>query len=177
MKPTIIAIVGASGSGKTHLSKLLQNELNVYSIVSSTTRPKRDDETNGVEYYFVNDKPYIPSSEILTTTKFGDYNYYALRDQVPPSQICTYVVDEGGVETLKRAHGNRFQIVTVSVQSKLETLVERGICHLRIERDNNRTQLPDSFFDFIIHNDDSLEEFEVSIRQTYKKIQLWLHRK
>ena len=29
MKPTIIAIVGASGSGKTYLSKLLQNELNV----------------------------------------------------------------------------------------------------------------------------------------------------
>lgn len=177
MKPTIIAIVGSSGSGKTYMSKLLQNELNVYSIVSSTTRPKREDETNGVEYYFVKNKPYIPSSEILTATSFGDYDYYALRDQVPPTQICSYIVDEGGVETLKRVHGHRFEIVTVSVQSKPETLVERGICHLRIERDNNRTQLPDSFFDFIIHNDGSLEEFESDIRQTYKILKEWLHRK
>lgn len=30
MQPTIIAIVGASGSGKTYLSKLLQDELNVF---------------------------------------------------------------------------------------------------------------------------------------------------
>lgn len=32
MKPTIIAIVGASGSGKTYFSRLLQNELNVFAI-------------------------------------------------------------------------------------------------------------------------------------------------
>lgn len=32
MQPTIIAVVGASGSGKTYLSKLLQDELNVFSI-------------------------------------------------------------------------------------------------------------------------------------------------
>ncbi len=177
MKPTIIAIVGASGSGKTHLSKLLQNELNVYSIVSTTTRPKREDETNGVEYYFVAQRPYIPQGEILTATHFGDYDYYALRDQVPPNQICSYIVDESGVETLKRVHGSRFQIVTISVQSKPETLIDRGICRLRIERDSNRSQLPDSYFDFIIHNDGTLEEFEVAIRETYKKIQLWLHRK
>ncbi len=39
MKPIIIAIVGASGSGKTHLSKFLQKEFGIPAIISTTTRP------------------------------------------------------------------------------------------------------------------------------------------
>ena len=42
MKPIIIAIVGASGSGKTHLSKFLQKEFGIPAIISTTTRPRRE---------------------------------------------------------------------------------------------------------------------------------------
>ena len=38
-KPIIIAIMGASGSGKTYLSKFLNKEMNIPMIVSTTTRP------------------------------------------------------------------------------------------------------------------------------------------
>lgn len=177
MKPTIIAIVGASGSGKTHLSKLLQNELNIYSIVSFTTRPKRESEIDGQDYYFVNHKPQIPFCDILTETRFGEYDYYALREQVPPTGICTYIVEESGVESLKKIHGHRFNIVTAYVKATEDTLTQRSIDPKRIERDNNRKKLPLDDYDIVIGNNDSLEEFEEAIRSTFKNIRQWQHRK
>ena len=43
-----------SGAGKTTLSRLLmQNDENLVMSTSYTTRPKRDQEVDGVDYYFV----------------------------------------------------------------------------------------------------------------------------
>lgn len=173
MQPTIIAIVGASGSGKTYFSRLLQNELNVFAIVSHTTRPRREDETEGKDYYFIGKNQAIPFCEMLTHTKFGGYEYFALRDQVPPEGYCTYVVDESGVQALKRMHGERYRVVTVLVRSGYATLEARGIDQERIFRDRTRRQLPDAFYDFVIDNDGTLTEYEETIRETYQKIRLW----
>lgn len=173
MQPTIIAIVGASGSGKTYLSRLLQNELNVFAIVSHTTRPKREDETEGKDYYFIGKNQAIPFHEMLTHTKFGGYEYFALRDQVPPEGYCTYVVDESGVQALKRMYGERYRVVTVLVRSGYAALEARGIDQERIFRDRTRRQLPDAYYDFVIDNDGTLPEYEEIIRETYQKIRLW----
>lgn len=176
MKPTIIAIVGSSGSGKTHLSTLLRSESNVFQILSHTTRPRRETEREGVDGYFVT-KCYMVASDVLTHTKFGKYDYYALQAQVPPQGFCTYVIDEGGVRTLKSKYSNRYNIVTIYVRSCAETLVTRGICAMRIERDANREPLPDIFYDYIISNDGSMEEFENKIRETFNNIRAWQHQK
>lgn len=171
MKPTIIAIVGDSGSGKTHLSKLLQNELNVFQIISHTTRSKRETEQEGTDYYFVRQR-HVPASEILTFSQFGKYDYYALIDQVPPRGFCTYVVDENGAKALKRKYDKKYHVVFICIQSTPLTLDARGICASRIERDSNREQLPNSFYDYIISNDGSLEEFENQIHETFKLIKV-----
>ena len=60
MKPVIIAIVGASGSGKTHMAEFLRNKLNIPTIVSYTTRPKRSWEKEGIEHHFIS-KDKFPS--------------------------------------------------------------------------------------------------------------------
>lgn len=173
MQPTIIAIVGASGSGKTYLSRLLQNELNVFAVVSHTTRPKREDEVEGKDYYFIGKNQVYPYGNMLTHTKFGGHEYFALREQVPPEGYCTYVVDESGVQALKRMHGERYRVVTVLVRSGYATLEARGIDQERIFRDRTRRQLPDAYYDFVIDNDGTLTEFEETIRETYQKIRLW----
>lgn len=176
MKPTIIAIVGASGSGKTHLSNLLQNELNVFQIISHTTRPKRVTERHGVDYYFVR-KYYVDASSLLVKTIFGDHSYYAFKDQVPPQGFCSCVVDENGAKTLKSQYRDKYNVVAIYVQSEPETLVARDICDTRIERDINREHLPCDFYDYIIANDDSIEEFENNIRETFNDMRTWQHQK
>lgn len=170
MKPAIIAIVGASGSGKTYMSKLLQDELNVFTIISHTTRPKRGGETEGQDYYFIDKNRTYPFCDMLTHTRFGEHDYFALREQVPPQGVCSYVVDESGVQALKKMHGEQYRIITVQVRSRHEALIERGIDAERIYRDRTRKQLPDSFYDFSIQNDGTLQEFENTIRETYEKI-------
>ena len=50
----IFYVMGKSASGKDTIYKRLREELSDYKTVTMyTTRPIRDGETDGVEYYFV----------------------------------------------------------------------------------------------------------------------------
>lgn len=52
----IFCLMGKSSSGKDTIFKEIKDDkdLNLKPIVSYTTRPKRVNETNGVEYFFIN---------------------------------------------------------------------------------------------------------------------------
>ena len=54
----LFCIMGKSASGKdTIFKRLVQDEaLNLKTVVSYTTRPMREGEQEGVEYYFVSPK-------------------------------------------------------------------------------------------------------------------------
>lgn len=177
MQPTIIAIVGASGSGKTYLSKLLQNELNVFLIVSYTTRPAREGEIKGIDHYYIENTHRFCRSQMLSYTRFAEHEYFALEDQVPPQKPCVYVVDERGLKYLKETKSHKFNIVSIRVESATETLIERGIALERIKRDDDRTPLSLSYYDYVIENNGTLEEFEEKIRETYKQIRVWQHQR
>jgi guanylate kinase len=63
----IFYIMGKSSSGKDTIYKeLLNSNLGLKTIVLYTTRPKRDTETHGIEYYFSNEE------ELLETEKSGN---------------------------------------------------------------------------------------------------------
>lgn len=177
MQPTIIAIVGASGSGKTYLSKLLQNELNVFLIVSYTTRPAREGEIEGLDHYYITNAHRFCRSQMLSYTRFAEYEYFALEEQVPPQRPCAYVVDERGLKYLKEEKDHKFNIISIRVESTMDTLLKRGIPLCRIIRDEGRESLPLDYYDYVVENNGSLEEFEDKIRQTYKKIQQWQNQK
>ena len=85
MRPIIIAIVGASGSGKTTLSKYLQRKYGIPAIVSTTTRPRREGEVEGEDYFFVRSTRGIGREAMLTYTRFGKHEYFSLRRQLPES--------------------------------------------------------------------------------------------
>lgn len=177
MKPTIIAIVGASGSGKTYLSKLLQNELNVFLIVSYTTRLAREGEIEGIDHYYIGNTHRFGHSQMLSYTRFAEYEYFALEDQVPPQKHCAYVVDERGLKYLRETKNHKFNIISIRVESTTDALIQRGIAPDRIKRDDDRTPLPLDYYNYVIENNGTLEEFEHKIRETYKKIHQCRHQK
>lgn len=160
---TIIAIVGPSGSGKTHLVKFLKKELNIPTIVSYTNRPRRSGEQEGIDHYFLPASyPLPPSGEMLAYTHFAGYDYFALHNQVS-DVISTYVIDEKGLEELSLFHSDKYQIVAVAVKCSEETLTRRGIDPKRIRRDRERKHLSPGYFDCIIPNNGSVEEFEYQV--------------
>lgn len=160
MKPTIIAIVGNSGTGKTHLSRYLGMRLGIPVIVSHTTRPRREGETDGKDYFFISEREIPPREQMLTYTQYGGHEYFALLGQVPKMGRCVYVLDEKGLVALRKQYRERFHIIAVLLRTPPDELRRRGIPPERIARDTERLQLPDKSYDAVIRNSGTLREFE-----------------
>lgn len=75
----IFYIIGMSGSGKTtlynNLLDILDNEIE--PLIQYTTRPKREDEVDGEDYYFISDKEFcrmIDQDEFIEHREYKTYN-------------------------------------------------------------------------------------------------------
>ena len=85
----IYYIIGKSSSGKDTIFKqlLAEKDLNLKNIVSYTTRPIRNGEQDGVEYYFVNEKVIEAARNNKKLIELRSYNtchgiwkYFTLED-------------------------------------------------------------------------------------------------
>lgn len=170
-KKKIIAIVGASGSGKTHMTKYVNSTFNLPSIVSCTTRPIREGETNGVEHYFVEEDEMPTSENILAYTKFGEHHYWTDKRQVKEWDTFCYVIDEIGLIEMIDKHSDEFEVLSVLVKRD-ELSLESQIDKDRRNRDKYRISLSDSFYDYIINNTGTIEEFEKNIDILINNIKL-----
>ena len=111
----IFCIMGRTCSGKDSLVKALCEEVgkkyNISPVVSYTDRPKRDNETEGVEHYFCtterfNEIKKIRKPAIMAYTQIKKdensegYQYMALIDDLEAHNI--YIIDPNGYEDLQR---------------------------------------------------------------------------
>lgn len=85
----IFCLIGKSCSGKDTLFKMLINDekLNLKPIISYTTRPIRDNEKNGEEYYFISKDTlakYRSKGKIIESREYntihGKWNYSTIDD-------------------------------------------------------------------------------------------------
>ena len=81
MEHKIVILTGKSGSGKSLVANKLQKN-GFKSIVTSTTRPPRDGEKDGVNYYYLSDMEFknrIANKEMIEyhkyNTEFGVWYY------------------------------------------------------------------------------------------------------
>lgn len=59
-----VIIIGHSASGKDTLQHQFTNTLSVMPLISTTTRPIRDNETDGVDYHFVTEEEFADRNMI-----------------------------------------------------------------------------------------------------------------
>ena len=110
-KKTIICIVGRTSSGKDYISKRLSTILDYPLVVSHTTRPKRDNETNGVEHWFDSKEEFddlMQNNTVIAYTKIGEYEYCALLEDIGDNAI--YIIDPNGIEYLKQNFKNQINL-------------------------------------------------------------------
>lgn len=55
----MIILVGASASGKTEVAKMLGKLFQMRKVITHTTRPMRENEKDGVDYYFVTREEFL----------------------------------------------------------------------------------------------------------------------
>ena len=128
----IIIFCAPSGSGKTTIIKRVMEvipELSFY--VSATSREKRKDEVDGVDYYFFKKddfKKKIINGEFLEYEEFYHGVYYGtLKDEIFRIQnlgkIPVSDIDVKGAMSLKKIYGN-FALV-VFIKAPIEMIKER----------------------------------------------------
>lgn len=130
MKPTLVCIIGETGSGKDTLVNraIDQGIFDFRKVCSYTDRPIRDTETEGIEHYFVTTEEFNKlkeerANDILAYTHIKDdtqsnyqgYQYMALSDELEKSHI--YIIDYKGLQFLKNKYGETINIVTVYIHA------------------------------------------------------------
>lgn len=171
-QPTIVCIVGPSGSGKTTMAKFIEQALDIPMLVSYTTRSQRPGEIQGVDHWFVSEDEMPNPEQMLAYTNFGGYHYWMLKDDVPYTSpgICTYVIDEKGLQMLSEKYADEFNIVAFLIKRDKQSLIKQ-VGEERVNRDMERITLPESEYQEVIHNDGTIENF---LAESIKRIQKYI---
>ncbi len=179
----IIAISSPSGGGKTSVVKrILKDFPEIVFSVSATTRPKRNNETDGVDYFFISDKEFekkIENGEFIEWERFYDYYYGTLKsmvvDNITEGKSVLFEIDVKGALSLKRIYPESFLIFIdpPSFEELIKRLKRRKTesevdLQKRIDRAKMELSYKDKF-DYIFINDD-LEKVYRKIKNLIKEI-------
>lgn len=127
----MIVIVGASASGKTTLARDFVNAHPEYRrVVTYTTRPIRGNETDGVDYHFIDEKRF---KELASNGFFAESNAYrewlygtAVEDCADDDHIVA-VLTPAGMRELKRRGIKVFAVyLYVDRASRMIGAIQRG---------------------------------------------------
>jgi len=162
----LIVFSAASGAGKTTIVKQILKEFpQIIFSISATTRPRRESETNGVEYFFLSDEEFknkIENDEFVEWEKFYDYYYGTLKSfittNIETGKTVLLELDVKGALTIKRLYpyAHLIYISPPSFEELVKRLRQRNTesetdFQKRIERAKMELGLKDKF-DFIIEN-------------------------
>lgn len=101
----IIALIGEAGSGKDRtMQAVLAADPTLHEIVSCTTRPMRQGEAHGVNYFYYTPEQFgqkVLDGEMLECTVFNDWFYGTSYDSVRSDGVINIgVFNPTGVESL-----------------------------------------------------------------------------
>ena len=166
----IFCIMGKSGAGKDTIFKELNNDssLSLKPIVGYTTRPKRDNEINGVEYYFINESQLdkfehegkIIEKRVYNTLK-GKWCYATIDDNQIDLNNNNYmtIVTLEAYNNLSKYFGSR-KVIPIYIDLDDGVRLERALAR---EREQNNPNYNEMCRRFIADNNDfSKEKLEES---------------
>lgn len=159
----IFALLGYSSVGKdTILKQVLKDMDDVKPIISTTTRPMRKGETEGVEYYFIDDTEFFRrgtdfvEQRIYHTKvkengveKDATWRYGIERMELEKDDYLIVIVDSVGYKELKNYVGNG-KIVPIFISAPQEELKARALARGDLEAEVDRRLKDDyeRFMDF-----------------------------
>lgn len=132
-KINILALFGESGAGKDTIQKwIASNVPNVHEIISCTTRPKRDYEEEGKDYYFLDTVQFgekVLNGTMLEATCFNNWFYGTPLEGLNADCINVGVFNIQGIEHL--LEDKRLNILPVRVyvpdKERLKRILDREV--------------------------------------------------
>ena len=165
---TLLFIVSApSGAGKTSLcKKVVKLVPNLCFSISSTTRPPRKHEKNGIDYYFVSPDEFtkmVNENQLVEWTNIYS-NYYGtakatVEECRNQNKDVIFDIDHVGAQRLKKIYDDSITIFILppSYEELAERLIQRGtdsedVIKMRLNKAKNEMEQSD-WYQYRIVND------------------------
>jgi guanylate kinase len=184
----LIVVSAPSGSGKTTIAKKIMEKFPFIKFsVSATTRPKRNGEIDGKDYFFLTKEEFekkIQNGELLEWEEiYGNY-YGTLKSVVESAlkngDILLFDIDVNGAISIKKKFPDDSVLIFIKPPS-IETLKER----LKRRKTETEEQIKKrlervpmelgkaEFFDYIIVNDKLENTVNAVLRVVFNEIEKW----
>lgn len=161
----IVLLLGKSGAGKTSVQKYFHDNLGYSTIISSTTRPCREGEQSGKDYYFLTEDEFISklnNGEFVEYTKYRDWYYGIEKKELLTKQDSFLVTDIVGFRNLKRLG---IKVCSIYIESndkdRYIRQLERGddIIEVALRSERDKACFQDVYLDvdYIVRNEDLSE--------------------
>lgn len=171
-------LCGKSASGKDTILKEIQKEFSMLPVISTTTRPMRPNEHEGVEYFFISTDTFLnmeANNEFIETRTYNTIEnglpsvwYYGISKQAIDLSKGDHIVivDLNGLEELKKEF--KEEVVSIYIFIDDEERERRAMNRQGFEKaewdrrliDDNKQFASDRIkrdVDFIVHNTDLQE--------------------
>lgn len=124
MSYKILAFIGEAGAGKDKIFQSylsLSKRTDLYEIISCTTRPKREGEAEGVNYYYLTNEQFankIWNNEMLEASSFNGWAYGTSYDSLRSGLLNVGVFNPDGIEALLNRKDIDLVVIRVRVSDK-----------------------------------------------------------
>ncbi|WP_022791899.1 guanylate kinase [Weissella halotolerans] len=105
MKRKVFVVTGNTGTGKTSVTKYLNDFYEMPKVITHTTRPPREGEQDQVDYYFESPESF-KQNHYLETVQYNGYHYGSSTEGLErawqKNPLITIVLDTAGAQTYAR---------------------------------------------------------------------------
>lgn len=172
----MIILIGPSAVGKTEIAKELYRLFNIKKVITHTTRPKRLNEIEDVDYHFVTKDEFLAlkADDFFVETTFYNGNYYGTsKNEVRDDKVL--IVDPNGKNAFLKLQDQNIVIFYLNADEELrkKRMIERGDLNSAIEERISKDRLyfnedAKKGVNFIINNENkSIEEITKEIYNKY----------
>lgn len=144
MTKVVATVTGPSASGKTELVAELCKSHNFEKLVSVTTRPMRDGEVEGRDYYFITEEEFFKlknAGKLVQEVCFNGKYYATTSMEIERvfaiGKVPIVIVEPGGVEQFMNVgdaldfNNQPFSVYSIFIHAPYEVLEARFVARLK----------------------------------------------
>ena len=176
----IVCLIGKAGSGKdTLLKRILNKHPDLHEIVSYTTRPPRDYEINGKDYYFINRNDFenlLLTNDLIEASSFNNWFYGTGKSSLKEDKINIGIFNPDGIESLLLDKNCKIMVYYIQAEDKTRIIrqlnreeypnIEEIFRRYKAD-ENDFYNLP---FKYKVITNESRKDIDKNIKQIYEEI-------
>lgn len=186
MEGKLLVISGLSAAGKGTIARELISRFDNYALsISATTREKRGNEVDGVDYFFIEKKKFLDMIDDNEFLEYAEYvgNYYGTPKKYVEEKLKNGInvileIEMQGALQVKKIYDRAILVFVLPISAKIqrERLVKRQRDdNLQIEKRIKQAIIDAQYakhYDYVIVNDnldDTINDMKKIVSGTYDR--------